>query len=77
MGAKTGLPPALKKFINSRKKKKKPANPNLRAGPKKPSRKMFTPEQMKELEKTHREAIKKGKKPKSNMPMLKRGGRAK
>jgi hypothetical protein len=46
------------------------------AGPKTPSRKMFTPEQMKKLEKIHREAIKKGKKPKSNMPMLKRGGRA-
>ena len=41
-----------------------------------PSRKMLTPEQMKELEKIHKEAIKKGKKPKSNMPMLKRGGRA-
>ena len=38
---------------------------------------MLTPERRKELEKIHKEAIKKGKKPKSNMPMLKRGGKVK
>tara|TARA_A100000172_G_scaffold19961_1_gene11179 strand:- start:184 stop:429 length:246 start_codon:yes stop_codon:yes gene_type:complete len=80
MGLKTVFTEDLLKKL---KKKKKPANPNLRKGTKQtqknkktPSRKMFTPEQMKKLEKIHREAIKKGKKPKSNMPMLKRGGRA-
>ena len=54
-----------KKLIDAIKKKKKP------------SRKMLTPERRKELEKIHKEAIKKGKKPKSNMPMLKRGGKVK
>ena len=58
------MPSASKKIIDAIKKKKKP------------SRKMLTPERRKELEKIHKEAIKKGKKPKSNMPMLKRGGRA-
>jgi hypothetical protein len=59
------MPSASKKLIDAIKKKKKP------------SRKMLTPERRKELEKIHKEAIKKGKKPKSNMPMLKRGGKVK
>ena len=42
-----------------------------------PHIKMLTPEQMKELQKIRREQMKKGIKPKSNMPMLKRGGKVK
>ena len=34
MGMGTGLPPALKKFIQKKKQKKKAANPNLRPGTK-------------------------------------------
>ena len=60
------MPASSRKLIDAIKKKKK----------KTPSRKNFTPEQMKELQKTRREQMKKGIKPKSNMPMLKRGGRA-
>ena len=60
------MPASSRKLIDAIKKKKK----------KTPSRKMLTPEQMKELQKIRREQMKKGIKPKSNMPMLKRGGRA-
>ena len=43
------------------------------AGPKPPKPDRLSP---KETEKIYKEQIKKGIKPKSNMPMLKRGGRA-
>ena len=95
MGMGTGLPPALKKFIQKKKQKKKAANPNLRPGtkqsrknllkkvmektPRRPARpKRMSPE---ETAKRRDALLKKkrleGKKPRSNMPMLKRGGRAK
>ena len=61
------MPASSRKLIDAIKKKKK----------KTPSRKMLTPEQMKELQKIRREQMKKGIKPKSNMPMLKRGGKVK
>ena len=50
--------------------KKKPA------GPKTPSRKMYTPEQMNELQRIRREQMKKGIKGKPVIMGLKRGGRA-
>ena len=61
------MPASSRKLIDAIKKKKK----------KIPSRKMLTPEQMKELQKIKKEQMKKGNKPKSNMPMLKRGGKVK
>ena len=56
MGAKTGLPPALKKFINSRKKKKKPANPNLNPGTKQTekNRRKKMENKLKEITKKHK-----------------------
>ena len=86
------IPEGLKRFLA--KKKKKAANPNLRAGTK-----QSTKNRLKELMEMRRnpadreklpsrfqpakrqkalgKAIKEGKKPKSNMPRLQRGGSVK
>ena len=83
------IPEGLKRFLA--KKKKKAANPNLRPGTKqsrknlikkvmeKSKRKPAKPKRLspKETQKIHKEQMKKGIKPKSNMPMLKRGGKVK
>lgn len=81
MGLKTVFTEDLLKKL---KKKKKPANPNLRKGTKQtqknkktPSRKMYTPEQMKELQRIRREQMKKGIKGKPVIMGLKRGGKVK
>ena len=75
------IPEGLKRFLA--KKKKKPANPNLRAGTKQTqkNRSQKLMEKLKRDPAKRQESLKKmikeGKKPKSNMPMLKRGGSVK
>ena len=77
------IPEALKKFLA--KKKKKPANPNLRKGTKQSTKNRLkelmemrrNPAKREKLPSRFQKAIKEGKKPKSNMPMLKRGGSVK
>ena len=88
MGLKTVF---TKDVLEKLKKKKKPAYPNLRPGTKqsrknlikkvmeKSKREPARPKRLspKETEKIIKKQIKEGKKPKSNMPMLKRGGSVK
>jgi hypothetical protein len=79
MGLKTVFTEDLLKKL---KKKKKPANPNLRKGTKqtqKNKRKPAKPKRIsiEETQKIRKEQMKKGVKPRSNMPMLKRGGKVK
>ena len=65
MGMGTGLPPALKIFIQKKKQKKKAANPNLRPGTKQSRKNLI------------KKVMEKSKRKPAGPKMLKRGGRAK
>ena len=74
------IPEGLKRFLA--KKKKKAANPYLREGTKQTQKNrlkklMEMRKDPAKRQKALEKAIKEGKKPKSNMPMLKRGGSVK
>ena len=74
----TGLPPALKKFIQKKKQKKKAANPNLREGTKQTKK-----NRLKKLMEMRKDPAKRKKLPSRFQPakkpaaMLKRGGKVK